>query len=83
MSDAPDPSRGMNAAKTVQLTLDPTKGVGIGWTNMSMLEVLATLDLGKKAVLDMMAPERATPLIAAGGPHGAAQTRFAGRRVDQ
>lgn len=49
-------------AKRYGGTWDPNTGVTIGSEGMSLLELLAVLDLAKAAVQQQIAPERSRPV---------------------
>lgn len=70
MTDEPTYDRGLNQRKTFSGTFDPEKGVGFGWQNMSLYEMLIAVDLMHHALLKQLAPDAptlgATPSAASG-----------------
>ena len=71
-----------NGTKTFNGTFDPAKGVGFGWTNMSVYEMLIAVELMRHALLKQIAPD--APILSAGPTASSSQVRapIQGRRVD-
>lgn len=60
---------------------DPELGVAIGWQNSNPFQMLAILDIAKKAVMDQLAPSSSTPIAQIQPTKGAVSARTVARKV--